>query len=428
MVLARRQRGERARSTGLASGKCSQTPSAARQKSSATTRKPGMVPLSRQGAATLCVTRSSAPPQPVHVCHSCPCPVRVSQEWETDQTAVRSWEELTLKQREAATFLGYTAHEWDEEMRGSEPPPDNGRVQKFADGEDVLAYDSSGKCLPAKILQSRRSSDAADGGGREYKVHYRGWKSKWDCWIGTAAVFKKTAENLEEVKRSAADENNASGSGAGKDLGQKRKRASDTSSIEQRLAERRRARVDVSPAKPTMRKDPGSNTQREPPVMSHTGPRSASHGAAVTSPPRDLVWDENSQSYTRSSSGVSWAGDPASPSDAGTARADGHVRSSTTRQPALHSVPAADPKAQKRKSASPRLPKDDPWQKKYDDQRKQEYWWNPTTCTSTWVRATTKSSPHPTHACRHGVVVLTFGLCGGRSTRSRAFAQMVAAL
>ena len=144
-----------------------------------------MVPLSRQGAATLCVTRSSAPLQPVHVCHSCSCPVRVSQEWETDQTAVRSWEELTLKQREAATFLGYTAHEWDEEMRGSEPPPDNGRVQKFADGEDVLAYDSSGKCLPAKILQSRRSSDAADGGGREYKVHYRGWKSKWDCWIGT---------------------------------------------------------------------------------------------------------------------------------------------------------------------------------------------------------------------------------------------------
>jgi hypothetical protein len=377
--------------TGLVSGKCSQTPSAARRKSSGTIRKPGMVPLSRQGVATLCVPRSSAPPQLVRACHGCPCPVRVSQDWETDQTAVRSWEELTLKQRQAATSLGYTAHEWDEEMRGSEPPPDNGRVQKFADGEDVLAYDSSGKCLPAKILQSRRSSDAADGGGREYKVHYRGWKSKWDCWIGTAAVFKKTAENLEEVQRSAAD-----GSGAGRDLGQKRKRTSDTSSIEQRLAERRRARVDASPAKPTMRKDPGSNTQGETPVISRAGAHSASHVAAVTSPPRDLVWDENSQSYARSSTGVSSAGDRASPSGTGAASAHGHVRSSTTCPPALHSVPAADPKAQKRKSASPRLPEDDPWQKKYDDQRKQEYWWNPTTCTSTWVRAAAKSSHHPT--------------------------------
>ena len=99
--------------------------------------------------------------------------------WEADQTAVRSWEELTQPQRAAAAALGYDREAWDSEMRDSEPPPDSGAEAKFATGEEVLAYDSSGKCLDAKVLDARRSNDTRDGGGREYFVHYKGWSAKW---------------------------------------------------------------------------------------------------------------------------------------------------------------------------------------------------------------------------------------------------------
>lgn len=89
---------------------------------------------------------------------------------------MRSWEELPTAKQAAARSLGYTPQEWDSEMRDSEPAPDNGEVGKFAVGEDVLAYDAAGTCMAAKVLAARRSTDAADGGGREYQVHYRGWR------------------------------------------------------------------------------------------------------------------------------------------------------------------------------------------------------------------------------------------------------------
>ena len=310
----------------------------------------------------------------------------MTQEWEIDQTAVRSWEELTTEQRQAATFLGYTASEWDDEMRGSEPPPDNGRHPKFADGEVVLAYDASGKCLPAKVLQSRRSNDVADGGGREYYVHYRGWKSKWDCWVGTAAVFKKTSENLEEAMRVAEDDN--------VEAGQKRKRTG-VSSIEERLAERRRARTDAaaSPARPmrkgaaSQRELPVANAQRELPVASSVGSDSTANVAAMISPPRNLVWDELSQSYEplaeASATSAEQVASVVHDSLQQTISDDGATGSRTS----PHDHDNSQPEAPKRQSEAPKLPLDDPWQKTYDDQHKQEYWWNPTTSTSTWVRA-----------------------------------------
>lgn len=226
----------------------------------------------------------------------------MAQDWEADQTAVRSWEELNTDQRQAATLLGYTANEWDSEMRGSEPPPDNGRVQKFADGEEVLAYDSSGKCMPAKVLQSRRSTDAAEGGAREYKVHYRGWSSKWDCWVGTAAVFKKTVENIEAVRVDTERSECATSERQNGGGGQKRKRSS-AASIEERLAERRRAVVE-SPARSVAgasqtasRVDLAPAQRLEESVASNAGAESSPRVAAITSPPRSMVWDENSQSY-----------------------------------------------------------------------------------------------------------------------------------
>ena len=333
----------------------------------------------------------------------------MTQEWERDQTEVRSWEELTTEQRQAASFLGYTASEWDAEMRGSEPPPDNGRHPKFADGEDVLAYDASGKCLPAKVLQSRRSNDAADGGEREYYVHYRGWKSKWDCWVGTAAVFKKTSENLEEVMRVAEDDSGAAG--------QKRKRTG-ASSIEERLAERRRARIDAaaSPARPkrigaaSQRELPVGNAQPEIRVASSAGADSTANVAAMTSPPRNLVWDETSQSYEPAAVGPATGAEPAASvvhdslkqtTDAGATANHAQDSSLVARASPLDS----ELEAPKRQSEAPKLPPDDPWQKKYDGQRKQEYWWNPTTSTSTWVRAAFETQP----ACHAYHTVLIAG-------------------
>jgi hypothetical protein len=49
--------------------------------------------------------------------------------------------------------------------------------------------------------------------------------------------------------------------------------------------------------------------------------------------------------------------------------------------------------ARSQKAAGPTLPANDPWQKKYDNQHKQEYWWNPSTATSTWIHPVTGLFP-----------------------------------
>jgi len=69
---------------------------------------------------------------------------------------------------------------------------------EFSENEKVLCY--HGPLLyEAKVLKVKEISteDTRDSGkGKQYWVHYKGWKSKWDEWVAESRLLKMTEENL----------------------------------------------------------------------------------------------------------------------------------------------------------------------------------------------------------------------------------------
>jgi hypothetical protein len=115
--------------------------------------------------------------------------------WENDAESVRCWDELDSDQQLAADILGYTQAAWDEGMRGDELPPDNGAVSMFSSFAHVYAMDPKAEAYKAQVLKVRRSKKSTRRW--EYLVHYQGWKSRWDEWMDSQRVFKRTKENMQ---------------------------------------------------------------------------------------------------------------------------------------------------------------------------------------------------------------------------------------
>ena len=123
--------------------------------------------------------------------------------WDADPEASRSWDELSGELRAAAIVLGYTFDKWDEEMLPEGRPLDNHpETSMFQSGEMALAFDErNGANFECKVLSKRWKK--AGGGGEaeqdgqwEYRVHYLGWKAKWDQWLTNEHVFKKVEHNI----------------------------------------------------------------------------------------------------------------------------------------------------------------------------------------------------------------------------------------
>eukprot|EP01051_Picozoa_sp_SAG22_P022890 SAG22_NODE_5671_length_974_cov_1.226286_1_plen_307_part_01 len=121
-------------------------------------------------------------------------PYCCNSQWETDAEEVRCWEELSEEQQLAAGTIGYSQASWDEGMRGGVVPPDNGAAAMFSANEYAYAMDPTGEAYQAKVLQVRRSKKVSNRW--EYKVHYSGWPAKFDEWMDSRRIFKRTHVNM----------------------------------------------------------------------------------------------------------------------------------------------------------------------------------------------------------------------------------------
>jgi hypothetical protein len=141
--------------------------------------------------------------------------------WDADPEAIRSWDELTEELRAAAIVIGYTWDAWDEEMLPEGRPMDNHpQTSMFQKDEAALAFDErQGANFACKVLARRwkKGGGGGSGGGGggadgtaqlaqwEYRVHYLGWKSKWDQWLTNEHVFKKVEHNMELLQNEMGD-------------------------------------------------------------------------------------------------------------------------------------------------------------------------------------------------------------------------------
>ena len=87
----------------------------------------------------------------------------------------------------------------DDGELGYLPVPDNGRTPMFEEGEIVYAFDAEANMYESKVMQIRKHESTTAGPVQrwEYKVHYKGWKPKWDTWMTSEGVFKFTEENKD---------------------------------------------------------------------------------------------------------------------------------------------------------------------------------------------------------------------------------------
>ncbi len=82
----------------------------------------------------------------------------------------------------------------------------------FEENETILAKDS-GQLYEAKVLKVQ---EGKKGNAPQYFIHYLGWKSKWDKWVGSDALLKKNEINLKlqaQLKQAAKKRPGAGGSG-----------------------------------------------------------------------------------------------------------------------------------------------------------------------------------------------------------------------
>ncbi len=123
--------------------------------------------------------------------------------WDADPEAIRSWDELTEEMRTAATTVGYTWDKWDEEMLPEGRPMDNHpQTSMFQKNESALAFDQrQGANFECKVLARRWKGE----GQWEYRVHYLGWKAKWDQWLTNENVFKMAQHNIKLLETQMGD-------------------------------------------------------------------------------------------------------------------------------------------------------------------------------------------------------------------------------
>jgi len=82
----------------------------------------------------------------------------------------------------------------------------------FEEDETILAKDS-GQLYEAKVLKVQ---ERKKGNAPQYFIHYLGWKSKWDKWVGSDALLKKNEINIKlqaQLKQAAKKRPGAGGSG-----------------------------------------------------------------------------------------------------------------------------------------------------------------------------------------------------------------------
>ncbi|KAI9297395.1 MRG-domain-containing protein, partial [Neoconidiobolus thromboides FSU 785] len=77
----------------------------------------------------------------------------------------------------------------------------------FGIGENLL-------CYHGPLLYEAKQQDHSEGSdqpGVRYRVHYKGWKSRWDEWVPTSRILKLNEKNLEkqnELKEIVTNPNN----------------------------------------------------------------------------------------------------------------------------------------------------------------------------------------------------------------------------
>ena len=71
------------------------------------------------------------------------------------------------------------------------------QTSMFQQHESALAFDErQGANFECKVLARRWKGDGALGQW-EYRVHYLGWKAKWDQWLTNKHVFKRVQHNIK---------------------------------------------------------------------------------------------------------------------------------------------------------------------------------------------------------------------------------------
>ncbi|KNZ57565.1 uncharacterized protein VP01_2126g5 [Puccinia sorghi] len=71
---------------------------------------------------------------------------------------------------------------------------------EFSENEKVLCY--HGPLLyEAKVLKEISVEETRESGkAKQYWVHYKGWKSKWDEWVSESRLLRMTEENLRRQR------------------------------------------------------------------------------------------------------------------------------------------------------------------------------------------------------------------------------------
>jgi hypothetical protein len=85
----------------------------------------------------------------------------------------------------------------------------------FEENESVLAKDNA-QLYEAKVLKVQEGKKGNPP--RVYFIHYLGWKSKWDKWVGSDALLKKNEITLKlqaQLKQAAKKRPGAAGGGGG---------------------------------------------------------------------------------------------------------------------------------------------------------------------------------------------------------------------
>jgi len=97
----------------------------------------------------------------------------------------------------------------------------------FEENESVLAKDS-GQLYEAKV---QKVQEGKKGNPPQYFIHYLGWKSKWDKWVGSETLLKKNEMTLklQAQLRQASKKRPGGGGGGGGGEGEEGGKSEDHS-------------------------------------------------------------------------------------------------------------------------------------------------------------------------------------------------------
>lgn len=115
----------------------------------------------------------------------------------------------------------------------------------FEENEIVLAKDNS-QLYEAKVLKVQAGKK---GTPPQYFIHYQGWKSKWDKWVGSDALLKRNDDTLKiqaQLRQAAKKRPGgaSAGGGGGGEEGGKSEESSSSSNQKRGKAEASSAPVD----------------------------------------------------------------------------------------------------------------------------------------------------------------------------------------